>query len=76
MAPKTRIEGNSSDKPIEHLELASRNKILSGLIFSGVYKSDEHYSDWKVTHMPFARPYNVEHYEKITLLNNKLYKFD
>ena len=68
MAPKTRIEGNSSDKPIEHLELVSKNKILSGLIFSGVSKSDEHYGDWKDTHMPFARSYNVEHYEKNSLL--------
>ena len=65
---RSAIEGRSSDKPLEHLKLASKHKILSGLIFSGVSKSDEYYGDWKDTHMPFARSYNVEHYEKNSLL--------
>ena len=65
---RSAIEGRSPEKPVEHLTLASEKNVLSGLIFSGVSSSDERYGSWSDTHMPFARSFNVEHYEENSLL--------
>ena len=65
------IEGKSINKPLEHLNLAIEKKLLSGLIFSGVSEKDEFYGDWKDTHMPFAQSYNVDYYEKNSLLTHE-----
>tara|TARA_B100000767_G_C19776883_1_gene543108 strand:- start:3495 stop:4463 length:969 start_codon:yes stop_codon:yes gene_type:complete len=68
---RSAIEGRSMNTPIQHLKLASSNKILSGLIFSGVSKSDELYGEWKDTHMPFAKSYNSTYYEEKSLLTKE-----
>jgi len=65
---RSAIEGRHPDKPIQHLTLASQHNMLSGLIFSGVSDDDARYGKWNDTHMPFALSYDVEHYEKNSLL--------
>lgn len=65
---RSAIEGRNPEKPIEHLKLASQYNMLSGLMFSGVSDNDERYGQWNDTHMPFALSYDVEHYEKNSLL--------
>jgi len=65
---RSAIEGRSSDTPVEHLTLASKNNVLSGLIFSGVSSKDELYGSWDDAHMPFARSFDVEYFEENSLL--------
>jgi len=65
---RSAIEGRSSDTPVEHLTLASKKNVLSGLIFSGVSENDERYGQWDDTHIPFARSFDVEYYEENSLL--------
>ena len=65
---RSAIEGRSPNMPIEHLEIAFKNNLLSGLIFSGTSNNDELYGEWKDTHMPFAQSYNSEYYENNSLL--------
>jgi len=65
---RSAIEGRSTNTPVEHLTLASKNNVLSGLIFSGVSGNDARYGDWNDTHMPFARSFDVEYYEENSLL--------
>jgi len=65
---RSAIEGRSPNMPIEHLEIASKNNLLSGLIFSGTSNNDDFYGEWKDTHMPFAQSYNSEYYENNSLL--------
>ena len=68
---RSAIEGRSVNTPIQHLKLASVNRILSGLIFSGVSSNDELYGEWKDTHMPFAYSYNSNYYEEKSLLTKE-----
>lgn len=65
---RSAIEGRSTDKPIEHLKLALGKNLLSGLMFSGVSKSDEQYGKWKDSHMPFGQSYGIANFEKNSLL--------
>lgn len=65
---RSAIEGRSDQKPVEHIKLASKKKMLSGLIFSGASIKDKNYGVWKDTHMPFAQSYGVNFYEKNSLL--------
>ena len=65
---RSAIEGRSPNMPIEHLEIAFKNNLLSGLIFSGTSNNDELYGEWKDTHMPFAQSYNSKYYEYNSLL--------
>jgi hypothetical protein len=65
---RSAIEGKNVDKPLEHIKLALKCKLLSGLIFSGTSEGDANYGAWKDTHMPFAKSYNVENFEKNSLL--------
>jgi hypothetical protein len=65
---RSAIEGRSVFKPIEHINLALKYDLLAGLIFSGVSNNDKNYGSWKDTHMPFAQSYNVEYFEKNSLL--------
>ena len=65
---RSAIEGRSVSKPLEHINLALKYDLLAGLIFSGVSNNDKNYGNWKDTHMPFAQSYNVEYFEKNSLL--------
>ena len=65
---RSAIEGKNVNKPIEHIKLAKKTNLLSGLIFSGTTYADKSYGSWKDMHMPFARSYNVEYFEKNSLL--------
>jgi len=65
------IEGKSINKPIEHINLALEKKLLTGFIFSGVSKNDKLYGSWKDTHMPFAQSYDVNYFEKNSLLTHQ-----
>ena len=68
---RSAIEGHSVNKTIEHINLALEKKLLAGLIFSGVSVKDQLYGSWKDTHMPFAQSYNVDYYEKNSLLTHE-----
>ena len=71
---RSAIEGRSVDTPLEHLKLLSINKLLSGLMFSGVSKNDRKYGSWKDNHMPFSQPsicVNNDFFEKNSLLTQK-----
>lgn len=68
---RSAIEGRSVNTPIQHLKIASVNRLLSGLIFSGVSSNDELYGEWKDTHMPFADSYNSKYYEEKSLLTKE-----
>ncbi len=68
---RSAIEGRSPSKPVEHLKLASKYNLLSGLIFSSVSDFDERYGSWADTHMPFAQSYDVQHYEENSLLTRE-----
>ena len=69
---RSAIEGRSSTKPLDHLQLVSENNLLSGLIFSGVSANDPLYGSWADNHMPFSKSYNVKHYEKNSLLSQEV----
>jgi hypothetical protein len=68
---RSAIEGRSIQKPIDHINFALENELLSGLIFSGASNSDKLYGDWKDNHIPFAQSYNVNHFEENSLLTHK-----
>ena len=42
--------------------------MLNGFIFSGTSNKDTIYGDWKDNHMPFNKIYNIQNYEKNSLL--------
>jgi hypothetical protein len=65
---RSAIEGKNSDKPLEHIKLALKYNLLSGLIFSGTSKDDENYGSWSDSHMPFAESYDVDNFERNSLL--------
>jgi hypothetical protein len=65
---RSAIEGRNTSKPIEHIKMALKNDILSGLMFSGVSDNDDQYGNWKDTHMPFAQSFNVKFYEENSFL--------
>ena len=65
---RSAIEGRNISKPLEHIEMALKNNILSGLIFSGVSDNDIQYGSWKDTHMPFAQSFDVKFYEENSFL--------
>ncbi len=65
---RSAIEGRNTSKPIEHIRLALKNNILSGLMFSGVSDNDDQYGSWKDTHMPFAQSFDVKFYEENSFL--------
>jgi len=69
---RSTIEGKSMDKPVEHIVTASKNDLLSGIMFSGVSEIDENYGSWKDTHMPFAQSSsNNKYFESNSLLTEK-----
>jgi hypothetical protein len=68
---RSAIEGRNTSKPIEHITLALKNNILSGLMFSGVSDNDGQYGNWKDTHMPFAQSFDVEFYEENSFLTSE-----
>jgi len=68
---RSAIEGRGVNKPIEHINLALEKKLLTGFIFSGATDNDKLYGAWKDNHIPFARSYDVEHFEENSLLNHK-----
>ena len=68
---RSAIEGKDIYMPLEHIKLAIKSNLLSGLIFSGVSDNDKNYGSWKDTHMPIAQSYNVDYYEKNSLLTHE-----
>jgi len=68
---RSAIEGRNTSKPLEHIELALKNNILSGLMFSGVSDNDIQYGSWKDTHMPFSKNENVQFFEENSLLTQE-----
>jgi len=68
---RSAIEGRSATTPINHLEIVSKNNLLSGLIFSGVSDNDELYGEWKDSHMPFACSEGLNYCELNSLLTFK-----
>jgi hypothetical protein len=68
---RSAIEGRDSNKPIEHLKMATQHKLLSGLIFSGVSSVDDQYGSWSDSHMPFAQSFGVKHFEVNSLLTQE-----
>ena len=65
---RSAIEGKDIYKPLEHIKLALKYNLLSGLVFSGVSDNDKNYGSWKDMHMPFAKSYDVKYFEKNSLL--------
>jgi len=65
---RSAIEGKDIYKPLEHIKFALKYNLLVGLIFSGLSNDDKNYGNWKDTHMPFAKSFNVEYFEKNSLL--------
>jgi len=68
---RSAIEGRNTSKPIEHIKMALKNNILSGLMFSGVSDNDIQYGSWKDTHMPFSKNENVQFFEENSLLTQE-----
>ena len=68
---RSAIEGKNVETPVEHIKLALKNNILSGLMFSGVSDNDNRYGNWKDMHMPFAQSFNTKFYEKKSLLTHE-----
>ena len=68
---RSAIEGRDTSKPLEHIELALKSNILSGLMFSGVSDNDIQYGSWKDTHMPFSKNENVQFFEENSLLTQE-----
>ena len=69
------IEGRNIKTIIEHIQQAKKNNLLKGFIFSGTTINDHYYGSWFDLHTPFAKIFNIEHYEKNSLLTmNNLYK--
>jgi len=69
---RSAIEGRSVNLPVDHIKLASQNKLLAGVMFSGVSKNDEQYGVWKDTHMPFAKSSgDNDYFEKNSLLTEE-----
>ena len=68
---RSAIEGRDTSKPLEHIELALKSNILSGLMFSGVSDNDIQYGSWKDTHMPFSKNKDVQFFEENSLLTQE-----
>jgi hypothetical protein len=68
---RSAIEGRSSERVIEHINKVNKHQLLSGLIFSGTTINDEQYGEWTDLHMPFAQSYEIQNYEKNSLLTRE-----
>jgi hypothetical protein len=66
---RSAIEGRSVETPIEHIQLALDNNILSGIMFSGVSDNDNQYGSWKDMHMPFSQYQDMRYCEPKSLLS-------
>ena len=65
---RSAIEGRSPATVVDHIKLARKNNLLSGLFFSGVSDRGGDYGDWKDSHMPFEKSCDIEHYQSNSLL--------
>jgi len=68
---RSAIEERNFVTPIKHLEVASKNNLLSGLIFSGTSENDPLYGRWKDNHMPFSFSDSLDCHEVNSLLTLK-----
>jgi len=66
---RSAIEGQDVKTVIEHINIAQEKDLLKGFIFSGTCINDKTYGNWSDSHMPFANPYDIRHYERNSLLN-------
>jgi len=63
------IEKRSVTGAVDHIRDVSLAGMLSGIMFSGVTdRNDSEYGQWEDTHMPPARAFDVEYYEKGSLM--------
>lgn len=65
---RSAIEGRSPATVVDHIKLARKNHLLSGLFFSGTSDSGESYGDWKDSHMPFEKSYDIQYFQPGSLL--------
>ncbi len=65
---RSAIETRSVQGPIEHIKMAYQSKLLNGIIFSGATGKDTPYGQWKDSHMPPEKAFNIPHYAKSSLL--------
>ncbi|WP_286263179.1 DUF4862 family protein [Thalassotalea atypica] len=65
---RSAIETRSVQGPIKHIKMAYQSKLLRGIIFSGASGEDTPYGQWKDSHMPPAKAFNIPHYAKNSLL--------
>lgn len=65
---RSAIEGRSPSTAIDHINLARKNNLLSGFVFSGTSDKAGSYGVWKDSHMPFENSYDVEYFQPNSLL--------
>ncbi len=65
---RSAIETRSAKGPIEHIKMASQSKLLKGIIFSGASGEDTPYGQWRDSHMPPAKAFNIPHFANGSLL--------
>jgi len=68
---RSALEFKSVQGPINHVRKAYKNKILSGIMFSGTGPNSKFYGNWDDLHMPTNKEYYTKYYEKDSLLNYK-----
>jgi len=65
---RSAIEGRDVVTPVKHIQMLANKKLLSGIVFSGTSSQDGGYGVWQDNHMPFAKAFNIKHYESNSLL--------
>ncbi len=69
---RSAIEGRKVKIPENHVRLAFKNGILSGVMFSGVSERKESlYGAWKDLHAPPAKAFDIKYYEETSLMTYK-----
>lgn len=66
---RSTIEGRSPSMAMRHLEVAQRNDLLKGVVFSGVSGDDKPFGNWRDLHLPLAREQGSQFYEESSQLS-------
>ncbi|QDF68242.1 DUF4862 family protein [Shewanella sp. SNU WT4] len=65
---RSAIETRSTTGPLQHIELAKKANLLTGLMFSGASDYAGPYGQWQDTHMPPAQALGIKDYAEHSLL--------
>ncbi len=67
---RSAIEGRSVKEPEIHVRKASKFRVLSGIMFSGVSdKADSLYGVWKDLHAPPPKGFDIKNFEETSLMS-------